>query len=160
MPRWLCTGRSEPAAPRDDDDERVDPRAWQIAASSLMMGTALGVVLPIMPLFARELGVAPSELGVVIGAMGATRLLCNVPSAWAADRHGRVVSFAEKTERKYFPERFPFEPFGSAFEDHPEREERRKRRRPTSPPPAAPYRLHQEDVHPHSAPHSEAKQEL
>ena len=77
----------------------------------------------------------------------------------AADRHGRVVSFAEKTERKYFPERFPFEPFGSAFEDHPEREERRKRRRPTSPPPAAPYRLHQEDVHPHSAPHSE-KQEL
>ena len=78
----------------------------------------------------------------------------------AADRHGRVVSFAEKTERKYFPERFPFEPFGSAFEDHPEREERRKRRRPTSPPPAAPYRLHQEDVHPHSAPHSEAKQEL
>ena len=78
----------------------------------------------------------------------------------AADRHGRVVSFAEKTERKYFPERFPFEPFGSAFEDHPEREERRKRRRPTSPPPAAPCRLHQEDVHPHSAPHSEAKQEL
>ena len=42
-----------------------------------------------MPLFARDLGVSPGELGCVIGVMGATRLLFNIPSAWAAERFGR-----------------------------------------------------------------------
>lgn len=34
----------------------IDKRVWPIAASTMLMGTAIGVVLPVMPLFARDLG--------------------------------------------------------------------------------------------------------
>jgi hypothetical protein len=38
------------------EDGAVDGRVWPIAASTMLMGTAIGVVLPVMPLFAKELG--------------------------------------------------------------------------------------------------------
>jgi MFS family permease len=77
------------AAPATNYDERLDKRVWPIAASSLMTGTAIGVILPVMPLYAQDMGITPSEFGIVIGVMGLTRLILNVPLAFAADKIGR-----------------------------------------------------------------------
>ena len=45
--------------------------------------------MPVMPLYARELGISPLGFGAIISVMGFTRLVTNVPFAVAADRHGR-----------------------------------------------------------------------
>ena len=38
--------------------ERRDPRIWPIAASMLLSGTAVGVVLPVMPMLVHDLGLS------------------------------------------------------------------------------------------------------
>ena len=43
---------------------RIDSRVWPIAASAMMMGSAIGVVIPVMPLFAREIGLSNSDFGM------------------------------------------------------------------------------------------------
>lgn len=42
-----------------------------------------------MPLLAKDLGISPAEFGVVVSAMGFSRLLVNIPAAWAAEHYGR-----------------------------------------------------------------------
>lgn len=71
------------------DAARVDRRVYRIAASSFLMGTAIGVVMPVMPMFASELGINTVQYGMLVSVMGLTRLLFNVPAAMAADRLGR-----------------------------------------------------------------------
>lgn len=71
------------------DANRVDKRVYRIAASSFLMGTAIGVVMPVMPMFASELGINTVQYGMLVSVMGMTRLLFNVPAAMAADRLGR-----------------------------------------------------------------------
>eukprot|EP00301_Raphidiophrys_heterophryoidea_P003625 c11629_g1_i2.p1 GENE.c11629_g1_i2~~c11629_g1_i2.p1 ORF type:complete len:502 (-),score=113.01 c11629_g1_i2:255-1760(-) len=65
------------------------PGVWPIAGSSLLMGTAIGVVIPVMPVLAQSIGLASSEYGLVVGMMGATRLLVNIPLAVLGERWGR-----------------------------------------------------------------------
>ena len=72
-----------------DDDQSLDKRVWPIAASNLLMGSAIGVMLPIMPLFAAENGISTAQLGAAVSAMGISRLLFNVPAAWAVEKFGR-----------------------------------------------------------------------
>ena len=67
----------------------LDKRVYNIAVSSLLMGTGIGVIIPVMPLFATSIGISPAGLGLVVAVMGAARLTCNIPAAWAADRYGR-----------------------------------------------------------------------
>ena len=76
----------------DVDEEKLDKRVWPIAASNLMMGTAIGVLMPVMPLFAQEIGITTAELGAAVSVMGISRLLFNIPAAWAVDRYGRRPS--------------------------------------------------------------------
>ena len=75
-----------------DDDEQLDKRVWPIAASNLMMGTAIGVLMPVMPLFAQKIGITTAELGAAVSVMGVSRLLFNIPAAWAVDKYGRRPS--------------------------------------------------------------------
>ena len=53
-----------------DDDEKLDKRVWPIAASNLMMGTAIGVLMPVMPLFAQKIGITTAELGAAVSEAG------------------------------------------------------------------------------------------
>mmetsp|Transcript_23240 Transcript_23240/g.72585 ORF Transcript_23240/g.72585 Transcript_23240/m.72585 type:complete len:528 (+) Transcript_23240:14-1597(+) len=78
-----------PVPPQVDDSGRIDPRVWPIAASALMMGSAIGVVMPALPLFAKDIGISPAGFGQVVSIMGITRLFFNVPAAMAAERFGR-----------------------------------------------------------------------
>lgn len=70
-------------------DDGVDPRVWPIAVSTFVTGTAIGVALPVMPLFAREMGLTTFEFGLVGSVFGGTRLLSNVPLAVASETYGR-----------------------------------------------------------------------
>eukprot|EP01064_Diplonema_japonicum_P037182 TRINITY_DN8646_c0_g1_i1.p1 TRINITY_DN8646_c0_g1~~TRINITY_DN8646_c0_g1_i1.p1 ORF type:complete len:447 (+),score=80.23 TRINITY_DN8646_c0_g1_i1:1801-3141(+) len=68
---------------------KLDKRVYNIAVSSLLNGSGIGVIIPVMPLFASSIGISPAGLGLVVAVMGAARLVCNIPAAWAADRYGR-----------------------------------------------------------------------
>ena len=69
--------------------EEVDHRCIPLALSTLANGVAVGAILPVMPLFAQELGIAPAMFGVVVSAMGVSRLFCNIPMGVFAERFGR-----------------------------------------------------------------------
>lgn len=69
--------------------DKIDKRAYPIALSSMLIGTAIGIVIPLMPAFATDIGINTLQYGLVISVMGWTRLLFNIPSAYCADRYGR-----------------------------------------------------------------------
>ena len=46
--------------------ERRDPRIWPIAASMLLSGTAVGVVLPVMPMLVHHLGLSQAAYGLTL----------------------------------------------------------------------------------------------
>ena len=71
------------------DDEKIDKRAYPIAFSSLLMGIGIGVILPVMPQFANEIGINTMQYGLVISVMGITRLICNIPAGVITDKFGR-----------------------------------------------------------------------
>ncbi|KAI9034085.1 major facilitator superfamily domain-containing protein [Hyaloraphidium curvatum] len=79
---------SVPAAAAKDPD-KIDPRVWPIAVSSALMGLAIGVVIPLLPLFSKELGLTTSQFGMLISSMGLARLVLNIPAATLVDRIGR-----------------------------------------------------------------------
>eukprot|EP01083_Nonionella_stella_P197243 725342_1 len=70
-------------------DDKIDRRAYPIAFSSLLMGIGIGVILPVMPQFANEIGINTMQYGLVISVMGVTRLLMNVPAGLITDKFGR-----------------------------------------------------------------------
>ena len=74
--------------------ERRDPRIWPIAASMLLSGTAVGVVLPVMPMLVHHLGLSQAEYGYVVAAFGLAKLVGNVPAATLVDRYGRRALLA------------------------------------------------------------------
>lgn len=71
------------------DPDQIDKRVWPITASSLLMGIAVGVVIPLLPLLSKEMGLSTSEFGFLISSMGLARLILNVPAATLVDRIGR-----------------------------------------------------------------------
>ena len=73
----------------DISSDKIDKRAYLLALSSFFMGTGIGVILPVMPNFAQSMGLSTSQYGAVIGVMGVTRLLFNIPAAYLADKYGR-----------------------------------------------------------------------
>ncbi|KAJ1418212.1 major facilitator superfamily domain-containing protein, partial [Ochromonadaceae sp. CCMP2298] len=69
--------------------EKLDPRVWNIGLSFLFTGTSVGVIIPCMPLLVAQLGIPPSEFGLVISAFGLSKLLGNIPSGYLVERYGR-----------------------------------------------------------------------
>ena len=43
---------------------KLDSRVYPIVVQSLLTGTAIGIILPVMPLYARELGISQGEYGL------------------------------------------------------------------------------------------------
>ena len=82
------------SVPEDDDpkavdDGRIDSRVWPIAFSTFITGSAIGVALPVMPLFAEQMGLSTAEFGLVGSVFGGTRLLSNFPLAILTEKFGR-----------------------------------------------------------------------
>ena len=87
--RLVCTA----APPKREDEpappEARDPRIWPLSATMMLSGTAVGVVLPVMPLLVGQLGLSEAQFGIAVSAFGLAKLLGNVPSAVLVDRLGR-----------------------------------------------------------------------
>ena len=61
-----------------------------VATAVSMSG--LGIITPVLPLFAREFGIGTTAIGIVVGIFGLARLLMNIPSGFIGERFGRKVS--------------------------------------------------------------------
>ena len=62
-----------------------------ISGSTVLVMAGQGVIGPVLPLFARELGVGTASIGLTLSAFALARLVLNVPLGLAADRWGRKV---------------------------------------------------------------------
>lgn len=68
---------------------RSHERLLAISASTVLVMAGQGVIGPVLPLFARELGVGTASIGLTLSAFALARLVLNVPLGVAADRWGR-----------------------------------------------------------------------
>jgi MFS family permease len=60
-----------------------------LSASQFAGNLGFGCVIPVLPLFASEIGLGASGVGLIVSAPALTRLLFNFPFGRAADRVGR-----------------------------------------------------------------------
>ena len=62
-----------------------------LTGSQVMLNLGMGFMVPVMPLFAREMGghLGATGVGLIIAAPSITRLLCNLPFGMLADKIGR-----------------------------------------------------------------------
>jgi len=75
--------------PRQTGPPPIDHRIYPIALSSFLIGTSISMILPLMPVFCREIGISSGGYGVIVGAMGLSRLIANLPAGWLAEKVGR-----------------------------------------------------------------------
>lgn len=47
------------------------------------------MILPLLPIFCKEIGISSVGYGIIVGAVGLSRFLSNVPAGWLADKFGR-----------------------------------------------------------------------
>ena len=69
--------------------EELDSRIPKVAASAVLTGTSLGIIIPCMPILVQTIGMPPSEFGIVIAAFGISKMIGNMPSAYLVDNYGR-----------------------------------------------------------------------
>lgn len=69
--------------------EKIDYRVYSVATSMVFAGISVGIIAPVMPLLTLELGISPSQFGVIVGSFGLSKLLGNVPAALAVESYGR-----------------------------------------------------------------------
>ena len=60
-----------------------------LAASQFVNNLGFGCVIPVLPLFATELGLGASGVGLILSTSAAARLVCNIPFGRLSDRVGR-----------------------------------------------------------------------
>ena len=62
-----------------------------LMASTGLMMSGHGILTPVLPLIAENLGATAAQLGMSLSAFALARLVLNVPLGIVADRHGRRV---------------------------------------------------------------------
>ena len=63
---------------------------WGVIATVFLVGTGVGSVLPILPLFLRERGGSYAMVGVVVGANLVAQFVGQYPAGRLSDRFGRA----------------------------------------------------------------------
>jgi MFS family permease len=110
MFRWLAAPKAdekeEKVAPPDSSEKRslsfddfkarlrssaeeLDSKIPEVAASAVLTGTSIGIIIPCMPILVQTIGMPPSEFGIVIAAFGIAKMIGNLPSAYFVDNYGR-----------------------------------------------------------------------
>ena len=70
---------------------RDNPAMVAIAVATAISMMGQGVISPVLPRFARDLGIGATAVGMVVGAFGLSRLFVNIPAGVAAERFGRTA---------------------------------------------------------------------
>ena len=60
---------------------KAHPTILLLSVSTALLTSGQGMVAPILPLYADELGVSTPTIGLVISAFGLARLMTNMPTA-------------------------------------------------------------------------------
>lgn len=60
-----------------------------ISLSMLLVGSSVGIVIPIMPYVVSNLGLSAGQYGIVVSSFAFSKLLANVPAAVMVEKHGR-----------------------------------------------------------------------
>jgi hypothetical protein len=68
------------------DYKRVLPISLSIM---ILVGTSVGIIVPLMPFIAENLSLSPGDYGMVVSAFALSYFLGNLPTAILVDRHGR-----------------------------------------------------------------------
>ncbi|MEO6795845.1 MAG: MFS transporter [Candidatus Dormibacter sp.] len=84
-PGWWRSRR----APIVSTDQSTRTALWGIIAAVFIVGTGVGSVLPVLPLFLRERGGSYTVVGIVVGANLVAQFLGQYPAGWLSDRVGR-----------------------------------------------------------------------
>jgi MFS family permease len=66
---------------------------WPLLAALTLSSLGIGVSLPIVPLFALDLGASPIVVGFIVSMRWATRLVADIPMGTASERIGRRSIF-------------------------------------------------------------------
>ena len=69
----------------------ANERLVMIMVSTALVMSGQGAMAPVLPLFAKSLGVGVAGVGMTLSVFGLSRLLLNVPLGTLADRHGRRI---------------------------------------------------------------------
>jgi len=64
-------------------------RTIPIAVSMLLVGSSVGIIIPVMPYVVSNIGLSAGEFGMVISSFAVAKLLANLPAAILVERHGR-----------------------------------------------------------------------
>ena len=64
-------------------------RTLPITISMLLVGSSVGIIVPVMPFVVENLGLSPGQYGMVVSAFALAKMAGNVPSAILVERHGR-----------------------------------------------------------------------
>jgi MFS family permease len=80
---------SPPANDTPSQTETIDKRVYSVAISSLLMGTALGTLQPVLPQLVAELNIPAGEYGFIVSVAFLARILFNIPAAYLGQRFGR-----------------------------------------------------------------------
>ena len=68
---------------------RMPKGVWVIAATSTVLMSGFGMIVPLIPVYGKKLGASATELGLLMAGLFAGRLLAQIPAGLAADRLGR-----------------------------------------------------------------------
>lgn len=64
-------------------------RSIPISASMLLVGSSVGIIIPIMPYVVSNLGLTTGEFGMVVSSFAFAKLFANLPAAVLVEKHGR-----------------------------------------------------------------------
>ena len=64
-------------------------RTIPISASMLLVGSSVGVIIPVMPYVVQNLGISAGEYGIIVSSFALAKLFANVPAAVFVEKHGR-----------------------------------------------------------------------
>ena len=64
-------------------------RTIPISASMLLVGSSVGIIIPVMPYVVSNLGLTAGQFGIVVSSFAFAKLFANIPAAVLVERHGR-----------------------------------------------------------------------
>ncbi|MDJ0762063.1 MAG: MFS transporter [Myxococcota bacterium] len=75
---------------------RLPSTVWIVAAASTVVMSGFGMIVPLIPVYSRQLGASAQELGLLMAGLFCGRLLAQIPAGMATDGLGRrpVLLFA------------------------------------------------------------------
>lgn len=62
---------------------------WVVAATSVVLMSGFGMIVPLIPVYGKVLGATPLEIGLLMAGLFTGRFLVQIPAGLATDRFGR-----------------------------------------------------------------------